>query len=283
MIKFFNSSIELGDLWAVTKARLLWWAGWLSFLFCIFWTFYTGEWWWLLTVLLTQKIVSPLANGIALHRYFSHRSFNTGPMRHKFLVWVSVLAAAGSPIAYATHHRHHHRNSDKPNDIHSPHVSMLDAAGFFANRPFKWYQDAKNLRMQDLPRDLFKMDHVAFVHRHYYTIWAIIFVISAAISWKVLFLYTLPLVGFYMLGSGVFINILSHWKIPGSYRNFDTDDKSQNNKWIHNWTMQEGLHNNHHKYPSTYDQAMRPGEFDMSGWIIKKFFDIHYKKISPTT
>lgn len=280
MIKLFNNYTDLNNLWIDNRARLLWGAGFFSFLFCIFWTVYTGEWWWLLAVVITQKIVSPVANGIALHRYFSHRSFRTGPLRHKFLVWVSVLGAAGSPIGYATHHRHHHKNSDKSTDVHSPHVSMIDALGFFAFRSPRWYQDVKSLQIQDLPRDLFKMDHVAFVHRNYYVIWTMILIISAAISWKVLFLYTLPLVGYYLLGAGFFINMMSHWKIPGSYRNFDTDDKSQNNQWIHNWTMQEGLHNNHHKHPSTYDQAMRPGEFDLSGWIVKKFFDVDSKKNS---
>jgi stearoyl-CoA desaturase (delta-9 desaturase) len=281
-VKKYLHSTDFEDFVWVTKTRLFWWSGWLAFLFCIFWTFYTGEWWWLAAAFITQKIISPIANGIALHRYFAHRSFKTGPLRHKFLLWISVLSAAGSPISYATQHRHHHRHTDKPTDIHSPHISLIEAAGYWSTKPLKWYQDVKKLRMQDLPRDLFKMEDVVFVHRYYYTIWMIIFVISALISWKVLFLYTLPLVGIYMFGSALFVNILSHLKIPGSYRTFESDDKSYNNKWIHNYTMQEGLHNNHHAYPSRYDQAMSPGEFDIAGWAVKKFFDIEYKK-SPVT
>jgi stearoyl-CoA desaturase (delta-9 desaturase) len=256
-----------------------WWAGWLAFLFCIGWSIYTGEWWWIVSVLLTQKLISPIANGIALHRYFAHRSFKTGPLRHKFLLFISIFAAAGSPISYAAQHRHHHRHTDKTEDIHSPHVSMLDAAGFWSTRSIKWFQNVKKLRMQDLPRDLLKLQDVIFVHQHYYAFWSLLFVVSAAISWKILFLYTLPLIGCYMFGSALFINILSHWKIVGSYRNVETDDKSYNNKFIHWYTMQEGLHNNHHAYPLNYDQAITPGEFDMSGWIIRKFFDIGQPKI----
>ena len=36
--------------------------------------------------------------------------------------------------------------------------------------------------------------------------------------------------------------------------------------------LAEGYHNNHHRYPSAYDQAIKPREFDLGGWIIKKFF-----------
>ena len=264
-------------IWAL-KTNLFWWGSWLSLIFSIAYTVITGEWWWLAGAFVMQKFISPFANGIALHRYFTHRSFKTGPIRHKFLLWVSVLASAGSPISYATQHRHHHRYTDKPQDLHSPHISMSEAFGFWAIKPQSWYYDVKQLR--DLPKDLIRLPDVAFVHRHYYTIWFIIFAISFAISWKMLFLFTLPYVGLYLLGSALFVNIGSHIKLPGSYRNFDTDDHSYNNKWIHWYTWQEGLHNNHHRYPAEYDQAMKPGEFDIAAWVIKKFFDTEKNSLS---
>ena len=66
---------------------------------------------------------------------------------------------------------------------------------------------------------------------------------------------------------------LVHTKIPGSYRNFDTADKSWNNKWIQILDLGEGLHNNHHKFPHLYNQAVQKGEFDLVGWIVKQVFD----------
>jgi stearoyl-CoA desaturase (delta-9 desaturase) len=92
------------------------------------------------------------------------------------------------------------------------------------------------------------------------------------INWKIpVFCVAAPL-GWYIFGSGVFVTTLSHIKTPISYRNFETEDNSQNNKWIHWYTLGEGLHNNHHAHPEEYNQAMRKGEFDFSGWLVKTIF-----------
>jgi stearoyl-CoA desaturase (delta-9 desaturase) len=97
-------------------------------------------------------------------------------------------------------------------------------------------------------------------------------IVGFFISWKIpVFIIWAPL-GWYIFGSGVFVTTLSHIKTKISYRNFETTDNSQNNKWIHWYTLGEGLHNNHHAFPNKYDQAMSPGEFDFSGWLVKKFF-----------
>jgi stearoyl-CoA desaturase (delta-9 desaturase) len=255
------------------KINLFWWGGILSFFFCVLYTIYTGEWWWLLSVVLVQKILSPLSNGIALHRYFAHRSFETGPIRHKFLLWISVLGAAGSPISYAITHRHHHKHSDSELDIHSPKNGILDALGYWIVRGPAWLIDVK--QVSDLPKDLIRMKDVQFIHRNYYTIWALLGIVSLLINWKVLFLFTLPLIGFYIIGSGLYINVLSHLKLPGSYRSYQTTDNSYNNKWIHRYTMQEGLHNNHHRYPNRYNQAIDKDEFDFCGYVIEKLFKTH--------
>lgn len=267
-INIFMNQTQSQDL----KLKIFWWTGILSFFFCIIYTIITGEWWWLLAGFLTQKIISPFSNGIALHRYFSHRSFETGPIRHKFLLWISVLSAAGSPISYAITHRHHHKHADTTLDLHSPKNSIVDSLGYWIVRGHDWMIYKKEIT--EFPKDLIRMKDVQFVHRHYYKIWVIIALISASISWKFLFLYTLPLIGFYIIGSGLFVNWLSHTKLPGSYRSFETSDNSYNNKWIHLYTMQEGLHNTHHRYPSRYNQAIDKNEFDFSGWVIEKFFDI---------
>ena len=71
---------------------------------------------------------------------------------------------------------------------------------------------------------------------------------------------------------GVIRSALVHIKLPGSYKNFELADNSWNNKWIHAFDLGEGLHNNHHKYPSRYNEACKPDEFDFAGWLVKKFF-----------
>lgn len=254
------------------KPVLFFCSAWISLLCLIIYTILTGEWWWIVAIVVTQKLISPFANGIALHRYFAHRSFKTGPWRHKFLLWISVLGTAGGPIVYAATHRHHHKFADKPKDLHSPHNSIFDCL-FWPLYSKEWFDKTKQLH--DSPTDLLRQKDVVFVQRHYYKFWILIYSLGFIIGgWKFLFLYLLPMSGFYQFGANVLTNMLAHMKIMGSYRTFDTDDMSYNNKGLHMYTGQEGLHNNHHKYPSRYNQAMNPGEFDLAGWVVEKFFDI---------
>lgn len=262
-------------------ATVFWWSSILSLIFCTGWTVLTGEWWWIVSVIVANKIISPLGAGIAQHRYFAHRSFNTGPLRHKFLLWISVLSCSGSPIFFTVYHRHHHKYADTPKDIHSPHVSLADSLGLWITRPAEWF--VVNKQMSTFPKDLIRQPDIAFVHRHYYKFWLAIVIMSLAVGWKMLFLFTLPYIGWFLISGALSVNVLSHWKIWGSYRTFETNDQSYNNQWIQHWSNQEGLHNNHHQYPSRYDQAVLPGEFDLAGWIVRKFFDIdlqNTKKLS---
>ena len=256
------------------KLRSIWAAGISCWLFSFAYGFYTGEWMWPLIAFLVAKIVVIPANHIAMHRYFTHRSFSTTPAKHKFLTWSSVLIGAGSPVLYATSHRHHHQYSDEQRDIHSPKNSVAESLGLWEIKPFEWFRDVKKVRT--LPRDVIRDPVVQFVHHHYYKIWAGITAVSILlgilVSWKIPVFITFAPIGWYIFGSGVFVTTLSHIKTPISYRNFETTDNSQNNKWIHWYTLGEGLHNNHHAKPNEYDQAMASGEFDFSGWLVKKFF-----------
>jgi fatty-acid desaturase len=81
--------------------------------------------------------------------------------------------------------------------------------------------------------------------------------------------------GIAILNTGILSGTILHMKFPGSYRNYDTPDNSHNNRWILAWNLGEGLHNNHHKFPFDYDTAKKPGEFDLTAWVIKKWFKIN--------
>ncbi len=62
---------------------------------------------------------------LAAHRYFSHRTFETGWFFHRILGWMYVLSfdRCGQPIcSWVTQHKAHHQHADKPGDPHSPHV-----------------------------------------------------------------------------------------------------------------------------------------------------------------
>ena len=54
------------------------------------------------------------------HRYFSHRSYKTSRVFQFLLAWLAVSSSQKGVLWWASHHREHHRYSDRPEDVHSP-------------------------------------------------------------------------------------------------------------------------------------------------------------------
>ena len=63
------------------------------------------------------------------------------------------------------------------------------------------------------------------------------------------------------------------------YQNFksNSNDRSTNNALIAFLTFGSGWHNNHHNKQWSYTTKVKPWEFDISGWVIKKFLAIEVK------
>lgn len=232
---------------------------------------YNTSLWWLLLGFIWFRLIGILFVSIGLHRYFAHRSFKTGPKRHIMLVLGSVLTGNGSPIAFTTKHLHHHKHSDKDLDIHSPKEGILHSALLWPMGTHEWFFDQKQAKV---PMFILKDRLINKVHNNYFLIWSLLAVTLFLIDWKLpLFFMAFP-AGMSVLVGNFFINCLNHLKIPGSYRNYDTDDNSYNNKWIQILETGEGYHNNHHQNMTNYNFAHRPDEFDTCAWIIDKFLKV---------
>src|SRR5437660_3688886 len=54
------------------------------------------------------------------HRYFAHRSYRTSRWFQFVLAWLGCCASQKGPLWWSAQHRHHHRTSDTPEDVHSP-------------------------------------------------------------------------------------------------------------------------------------------------------------------
>jgi stearoyl-CoA desaturase (delta-9 desaturase) len=54
------------------------------------------------------------------HRYFSHRAFKTSRAFQLVLAFFAQTALQRGVLWWASTHRHHHRHSDDPEDVHSP-------------------------------------------------------------------------------------------------------------------------------------------------------------------
>lgn len=228
-------------------------------------TYLDNSFYWLLFSYLYCKIViGMLGNQIAQHRYFAHNSFKTTKTKEIFLYCLGLTTSV-SPIFYALSHRQHHLNSDGKLDRHSPHN--------------KWYDVLSPITIKtsgdrSIPSDSAKLliTRMWYIHKWRNHILITYYLISLLISWKFLVFVVWAGIAWNLIHMVLFRTWLVHVKLPGSYRNFETSDKSWNNKIIQIFDWGEGLHNNHHEYPNKYNQAMKPGEFDPVGWVVMKFF-----------
>ena len=60
------------------------------------------------------------------HRYFSHRAYKTSRLFQFVLALPRrMLRCRRAPLWWAAHHRHHHKFSDTPEDLHSPRAAGL--------------------------------------------------------------------------------------------------------------------------------------------------------------
>lgn len=208
-----------------------------------------------------------LGNGTVGHRYFSHNSFAVAKPVHWLLgLWCTLTAY--SPVAYwIVQHRHHHRNSDSPKDIHSPKNGMLKAFIF-------WSLDKK--RVDSIFHDRASMVNyvhamkdpaVKFFSDHHFLINTIFHVLLAVVDYHLLFAFFAA----YMLEQfrlGI-INTVNH--IPGmpfNYRNHDdVKDRSQNNLLTGLLFLGFGWHNNHHKDAKKLILTERWWEIDIEGYV----------------
>jgi fatty-acid desaturase len=215
---------------------------------------------------------------IGLHKYWTHRSFSTGPIRHFILAFGSILCGTGSPYTWAVHHRHHHKHADTEKDVHSPTQNgwLSTILGYWVLNPTEWWYDKG---IQVTHRDLVKDKQVMHVHKHYWKYWYALLVITTLIDWRIALLFVIQPIGLSLFVHGC-NNLFSHTtKFPKSYRNYDLPDNSRNLPiWTNLMLLGEGYHNNHHNKPWAYDNADKPGEWDFSALVIKYVFDIHRGK-----
>jgi stearoyl-CoA desaturase (delta-9 desaturase) len=215
-----------------------------------------------------------VGNHVAMHRYFTHRSFTTGPIREKFLALTSILLTTGSPVTWAMLHRHHHRYSDTDKDVHSPHsigsINVLFGIWEYYKMDY-FIQRGALTGCRDLMRNKFLM----FLDRHYYKIWALLIITTLLISWKITIFFLLGPGGYIHFAGGI-VNTIGHYNFPGSYRNHDTQDLSYNHPIWGIYSGGEGFHNNHHARQNSAYIGEKWFEIDISGIVIKLFFDDNY-------
>ncbi|MEN3973710.1 acyl-CoA desaturase [Emcibacter sp. SYSU 3D8] len=195
------------------------------------------------------------------HRYFSHKTYKTSRVMAFILGFLAQSSAQRGILWWAGTHRHHHRFSDGPEDVHSP------VRRSFVYSHVGWiFSDRYDTTDLSLVPDLAKYPELLWLERHPY-LPALIsgFVVWLLAGWSGL------VVGFMwstvLCWHATFaINSLAH--VHGK-RRYVTGDQSRNNWWLALLTFGEGWHNNHHHYQGSARQGFRWYEIDISYYVLR--------------
>ena len=195
------------------------------------------------------------------HRYFSHRAFQTSRVGQFFLGFLAETTAQRGLLWWASKHRHHHRYSDTPEDVHSPRHHGF----WYAHVGWIFTQRHGTVDYRQVP-DLAKYPELRFLDRHpYFPATVLGVAVWLWLGWTGL------VVGFVWstvaLYHGTFaINSLAH---KAGTQRYVTGDDSRNNWWLALITLGEGWHNNHHAYQSSTRQGFRWWEIDITYYVLR--------------
>lgn len=236
--------------------------------------FFVGWSWPALVMMLATYLIRMFTVTGFYHRYFSHRSFKTSRAVQFIFALIGASACQQGPLWWAAHHRHHHKYSDQPEDLHSP-----SQKGFFYSH-IAWIVQPKNHQadMSKIP-DFTKYPELVWIDKNHILAPVALGALMLALGELMRPLGTnglqMLLWGFFLatvlLWHGTFtINSLSH--VFGSQR-YETGDDSRNNWFFALITLGEGWHNNHHYYMTSTRQGFYWWEIDITYyglWIMSK-------------
>jgi stearoyl-CoA desaturase (delta-9 desaturase) len=194
------------------------------------------------------------------HRYFSHRAYKTNRFWQFVLACLAQTSGQKGILWWAAHHRAHHLNSDRKEDLHSPvHEGFWwSHLGWILSDEYDDYDRRKIA-------DFSKYPELRFLDKFHLTptvVYGAAFYFLG--GWDV-FVWGF-LVSTVALYHGTFlINSMSH--IWGS-RRFPTPDESRNNWLLAIVTLGEGWHNNHHHYMSSVRQGIKWWEIDVTFYVL---------------
>ena len=82
--------------------------------------FFVGVSWVAVITMLVLWQVGVFFIGAGYHRYFAHKAYKTSRVFQTILAVGAVIQVQGGVRKWSQDHRHHHRYSDEPEDVHSP-------------------------------------------------------------------------------------------------------------------------------------------------------------------
>ncbi|NQZ18375.1 MAG: fatty acid desaturase, partial [Bdellovibrionales bacterium] len=181
------------------------------------------EWQWWAGAVVIYFFMFCIGVDIGVHRYFSHKSFQTTPKFKWFFAFCMTLSTIGSPLAWLGMHRMHHQFSDTEKDPHTPIRENQSRFMSFVYAYFGlWNRYTAELKYI---RDARKQDMHKFFHFYYFLVILSYVLVLGLVSWKAaLFLYCVPAV-FCFHAASLIVSAGHTW---GAVEH-DTKDQSRNN------------------------------------------------------
>jgi len=224
----------------------------------------------LITLAIVQ--VSVFFTTIYLHRAKTHKGLKINPVVGLFMHLELALFTGIVPREWAAVHRKHHHFSDEEGDPHSPYVYGMWRV-FFQNY-FMYRKVARNPAVvlkytPDWKNDLIdRIPNGKWVGR---ICGIVIFMLMFGIWWGVA-AWIVHVVLYVFLNSS--INSFCHMI---GYRNHD--NKATNVQSIALLTAGEGLHNNHHEFPTRAKMSWNRWEIDPAWPLIRLLEICHLAKV----
>jgi stearoyl-CoA desaturase (Delta-9 desaturase) len=223
--------------------------------------FVTGVTWTYLAFFLVSYYVRMFGVTAGYHRYFGHRAFKTGRVFQFLLAVLAETSLQKGVLWWAANHRHHHRYSDQPEDIHSPARKGFwwSHAGWILSSRY----EATNL---GAIKDFARYPELRWLNRF----WLVPPVAGLALLFAVgglplaLWGGLIPTVALWH--GTFFINSLTH--ILGT-RRYLTTDMSRNSFVLAIVCSGEGWHNNHHFHQNTANQGWFWWEVDFTYYALR--------------
>jgi stearoyl-CoA desaturase (delta-9 desaturase) len=204
------------------------------------------------------------------HRYFSHRAYRLARVPQFLMAFLGQTAAQKGVLWWASNHRHHHKYSDRPEDVHSP----IQGGFWWSHIGWILSPDYTETDVSRVP-DLARFPELRWLDRHEF-----LPTVTYAVALYLVFGWTGLVYGYFLstvlLWHGTFsINSVMH--LVGR-RAYATTDDSRNSFAFAVLTMGEGWHNNHHWAPGSAAQGFRWWEIDPSFyllWILERIGLVH--------
>ena len=222
--------------------------------------FWVGLSWKGVALCLASYYLRMFAITAGFHRYFSHRTYRLGRVPQFLLAFLGQTSAQKGVLWWASNHRHHHKYSDRPEDLHSP----TQRGFWWSHMGWILAEDYEETNLSRIP-DLVKFPELLWLDRNMY-LPTMLYGLALFLAFGPTGLFWGYFLSTVLLWHGTFtINSVMHvW----GRKVFPTTDTSRNSFLLALLTMGEGWHNNHHFYPGSAAQGFRWWQVDPSFYLL---------------